>query len=330
MITQQQVEKLNSEIQKLHHRQELAGQVGPDWFEPGMMEYLDQSDGFYDPASGSLILRFEARGTRYDGRTEVIEKVRLGDPIRILRDAENPYNPNNFTMETEKGNNVGHMPAELCNALAPFHDEGRLIIDSAEVSYVEPISRRSRHAKQAVLFVKLCGRILSAADAQSMQDAETAGFRELPSAEQQKPMPIAYTGDEKHLFVSYSHHDADLVHPLIQEMTERGFRIWYDEGIEPGAGWDDNIADQIARCDLVIAMISPEYLESENCRDELNYARDEGKRIILVYIEKTELPAGMKLRYNRLYALHRYELRQDDFYRKLLSVSGIDAFRRPT
>ena len=328
MMTQQHIEKLNSEVQKLHHRQELAGQVGPDWFEPGMMEYLDQSDGFFDPETGSLLLRFEARGTRYDGRTEVIEKVHVGDPIRIIRDAENPYNPNNFTMETEKGKNIGHMPAELCNALAPFYDEGRLTVDSAVVSYVEPISRRSRHAKQAVLFVKLCGRILSVTAVQSMPNPETAEFRELPSTEQQKP--IAYTGDEKHLFVSYSHHDADVVYPLIREMTEKGFRIWYDEGIEPGTGWDDNIADQIEHCDLVIAMISHKYLESENCRDELNYARDEGKKIILVYIEKAELPAGMKLRYNRLYALHRHELRQDDFYRKLLSVSGIDAFRAVT
>ena len=47
------------------------------------------------------------------------------------------------------------MPAELCNVIAPLYDEGSLIFRQASVSYVEPLSKRSRYAKQAVLFVKL-------------------------------------------------------------------------------------------------------------------------------------------------------------------------------
>lgn len=150
-----QLDNLLREVQKLHGRNELSKSIGADYFEPGMMEYLDQSDGSFDRSSGSLLLRFEARGTRYDGRTEVIENVHLGDPLQIVRDRENPFNSNNFTLLTGKNKNVGNMPAELCNVLAPFYDEGTLLIRNAEVSYVEPISRRNRHAKQAVLFVSL-------------------------------------------------------------------------------------------------------------------------------------------------------------------------------
>ena len=47
---------------------------------------------------------------------------------------------------TEKEKDVGNMPAELCNAIAPLYDEEILVIDSAKVSYVEPISKRSKHA----------------------------------------------------------------------------------------------------------------------------------------------------------------------------------------
>ena len=47
------------------------------------------------------------------------------------------------------------MPAELCNAIAPLYDNGNLHFLGASVSYVEPISKRSRHAKQAMLFVEL-------------------------------------------------------------------------------------------------------------------------------------------------------------------------------
>ena len=150
-----QLDNLLREVQKLHKRNELSKSIGADYFEPGMMEYLEQSDGSFDRNSGNLLLRFEARGTRYDGRTEVIESVRLGDPLQIVRDRENSFNSNNFTLLTDRNKNVGNMPAELCNVLAPLYDEGTLRIRNAEVSYVEPISRRNRHAKQAVLFVSL-------------------------------------------------------------------------------------------------------------------------------------------------------------------------------
>ena len=155
MTLQEQKGSLLSEAEKLHHRLALSKTVGPDYFEPGMMEYLDQSEGVYDESTGRMLLRFEARGTRYEGRTEQIEKVTAGDVIQVIRDRENPFNPNNFTMLTAKGKNVGNMPAELCNAIAPLYDNGNLHFLGASVSYVEPISKRSRHAKQAMLFVEL-------------------------------------------------------------------------------------------------------------------------------------------------------------------------------
>lgn len=152
---EEQKEILLTEMSKLHAQHELSKTMGADYFEPGMVEYPEQSDGSWDEISGELILRFESKGTRYDGRTEQIEKVKTGDVIRITRDPENPYNPNNFRLFTEKGKDVGNMPAELCNAVAPLYDEGYLVIKSATVSFVDPISKRSRHAKQAILFVEM-------------------------------------------------------------------------------------------------------------------------------------------------------------------------------
>lgn len=147
-------------LAKLHARNELSKNVGPAYFEPGMMEYLDKSEGLYNAVSGDIILRFESRGTRYDGRTEQIEKVKYGDPIQVVREKENPFNSNNFMLLTRKGQNVGNMPAELCNVIAPLFDEGSLVFEEASVSFVEPISKRSRHAKQAILFVELKARLV--------------------------------------------------------------------------------------------------------------------------------------------------------------------------
>ena len=154
-MTPEQKDSLLKEAEMLHARHSLAEIVAPDYFEPGMMEYLEHSDGIYNEAAGEIILCFEARGTRYDGRTEQIEKVKEGDEIRIVRDRSNSYNQNNFRLLTRKGKDVGNMPAELCNAIAPLYDDGEAEITEAVVSFVEPLSKRNRHAKQAVLFVRM-------------------------------------------------------------------------------------------------------------------------------------------------------------------------------
>lgn len=127
-----------------------------------------------------------------------------------------------------------------------------------------------------------------------------------------------YTGDESYIFVSYSHKDSDRVHPIINRLLSKGFRVWYDEGIDPGTEWDENIADHLKRCVGILAFLSENYLNSENCRDELNYARDLGKGRLLVYLEPVELPAGMAMRLNRIQAIHMYKYKDPaDFYYEL-------------
>ena len=75
--------ELLREADKLHQRLELSKTVGPDWYEPGQMEHLDQSEGIWDEAAGRLLLRFESRGTRYDGRTELIEELSSLDVLSM-------------------------------------------------------------------------------------------------------------------------------------------------------------------------------------------------------------------------------------------------------
>ena len=154
-MTQESEAKLLLELQKLHKRNELSRTVGPEYYEPGMMEYLDQSEGIFDDETGRILIRFESKGTRYEGRTEQIEKLKTGDLIRVVRDRDNQFNSNNFLLLTGRDQDVGCMPAELCNAIAPLYDDGYIVFGSARVSFVEPISKRSRHAKQAILFVEL-------------------------------------------------------------------------------------------------------------------------------------------------------------------------------
>ncbi len=148
------------EVEKLHHRKMMAGNLPDDYFDPGEMEYLEQYEGVFDEKEKEGVLCFEVKGTQYEGRTEEIEKIKAGEPIVILRDAENPYNANNFRILSGKMRDLGNMPSDLCNAIAPLYDEGALRIVVSSVSFVEPITERSRYARKAVLFVRLSYSLL--------------------------------------------------------------------------------------------------------------------------------------------------------------------------
>lgn len=111
--------------------------------------------------------------------------------------------------------------------------------------------------------------------------------------------PVAYQGEEQYIFISYSHKDADRVLPVIAQMQRDGFRVWYDEGITPGDEWDDNIADHLAKCAFFIPFLSQDYLDSENCKDELFFAYDLRKPAVMVYLESVKLPRRMEFRAGR-------------------------------
>ena len=139
----------------------------------------------------------------------------------------------------------------------------------------------------------------------------------------------AYHGTEPYIFISYSHRNADRATAVIRSMNRSGYRVWYDEGLIPGREWDENIARIIMRCGYFVALITREYLDSSNCRDELNYARDKNKPILLIYLDEVELPAGMELRLGRLFAVHcsQYPV-TEEFYRKVFSAEGLDRCNR--
>ena len=96
--------------------------------------------------------------------------------------------------------------------------------------------------------------------------------------------PRPYKGSEKYIFISYAHRDGKLVHSILERLQSEGYRFWFDEGIDPGNEWDETIATYINNCDYFIAFISENYLASNNCKDELNFARDLDKKRFLIYL----------------------------------------------
>ena len=103
---------------KLQQKKKLSSEVGPDHYDPGRMENLEQYP---------------------------MDKFSM---YRI-------YNSNNFMILSQHDESLGNLSAELCNVIAPLYDLGYVIITEANVSYIENIKSRSRYAKQGVLFIEI-------------------------------------------------------------------------------------------------------------------------------------------------------------------------------
>ncbi len=140
----------------LQEKKDLAASVGPDWYEPGLMENLEQYLGVSDESRRTLTLRTDSKGLRYDERTPRLDYLSVGDPVRLVREPDNPFNTNNIRFLSEDGEDLGTPSAALCNVIAPLWDSGELKVISAQVSYLERIRDRSRYARQGVLFVEIC------------------------------------------------------------------------------------------------------------------------------------------------------------------------------
>lgn len=109
-------------------------------------------------------------------------------------------------------------------------------------------------------------------------------------------MPKAYQGKEPYIFISYAHADWQQVEPIIAELQERGFRVWYDEGLPPGENWLEHLAERVTYCGAFMPFLSENFLSSAYCKRELTHAISEDKEPFAVFLkEKLDMTPGMKL-----------------------------------
>ena len=122
-----------------------------------------------------------------------------------------------------------------------------------------------------------------------------------------RPFP-AYKGDDAYIFVSYSHSNAPDVFPELTRLSGQGFNVWYDEGIEAGTEWRDEIGKAIKNASLFLYFVSPESARSENCRKEVSFADKEHIPIVTIYLKSTALPEGLDLTLSDRQAILKYEI----------------------
>lgn len=127
----------------------------------------------------------------------------------------------------------------------------------------------------------------------------------------------AYDGDDPYIFVSYAHKDSEKIFKEISFLHEKGYNIWYDEGIGASSEWPEEIANAVIGCAIFLVFISPRSTASVNCRNEINLALNENKPFLAVYTEESVLPPGLRLRMGDLQAILGYKLPKERYHKKL-------------
>jgi len=140
-----------------------------------------------------------------------------------------------------------------------------------------------------------------------------------------------YEGGEKYIFVSYCHKDKKHVFPIIEQLAYDGYRVWYDEGIDPGSEWPEIIARHLNGCAACIAFISENSLNSHNCRREINFALLKKKPFISVVIEPVVMSLGMEMQLSATQSIFKYTLSTEvEFFKKLYDAKFlVDCFGTP-
>ena len=91
------------------------------------------------------------------------------------------------------------------------------------------------------------------------------------------------------VFVSYSRADREIVVELVAGLQARELRAWVDlEDIPPSAEWMAEIRAAIEASDGYLVVVSPSLASSKVCAEELELAREAGKRIVPVMVRTTD------------------------------------------
>jgi formylglycine-generating enzyme required for sulfatase activity len=91
------------------------------------------------------------------------------------------------------------------------------------------------------------------------------------------------------LFVSYARVDRPFCKQIVKTLDVH--QVWFDERLHAGQKWWDQILKRLEWCEGFVYLLSPDSVESEYCRKEMNIARAAGKHIFPVIIQaRTRVP----------------------------------------
>ena len=98
------------------------------------------------------------------------------------------------------------------------------------------------------------------------------------------------------VFICYARVDNDFATKLAGNLKRRGVPVWLDIwNIPSGADWDKAIDIALDKCSNFLIILSPDSVDSNNVRSELQVALEDKKHIVPVLYRACRVPRSLKL-----------------------------------
>ena len=134
-----------------------------------------------------------------------------------------------------------------------------------------------------------------------------------------------YEGPDPYIFVSYAHRDYERIDSILRELKARGYRFWYDEGIDPGTEWPESIARHLESSSVCLSFISPYSAASKNCRREINFALSRNIPLLTIFLEDTKISPGLEMQISTYQSIMGY--RYPDLPSLMERVESVDVMK---
>src|SRR5690242_18660406 len=97
------------------------------------------------------------------------------------------------------------------------------------------------------------------------------------------------------LFISYAHADSAFVDRLEADLHKQGFDPWVDrQRLKGGQRWRRTLQDAVKRAQVLLIVLSPDAVASENVQIEYDYMLELGKVVIPLYYRQCEVPMELR------------------------------------
>jgi len=97
------------------------------------------------------------------------------------------------------------------------------------------------------------------------------------------------------LFVAYARKDEDFALRLAHQLRDAAVNVWIDQlNVVPGDAWDDVVERALKDANTVLVVLSQAAVDSRHVMNEVNFALDEGKRVVPVRCQSCPIPLGLR------------------------------------
>lgn len=95
------------------------------------------------------------------------------------------------------------------------------------------------------------------------------------------------------VFVSYDRASKAAVEELVQYLRDDDHDVWFDQNLTAGQKWWNDILSAIRECEVFVAALTPESLESPPCKCERKYASNLQRRLLPVRLSDAVSPDSL-------------------------------------